>query len=94
MNETEKVLIERGKRYGDFKDHAHLSQLLKKVMRDHNPKKYDELPPFIKEGLEMIQHKIARALNGDPLYDDNYIDIAGYAELIKTRLPTEFTDTP
>ena len=30
----------------------------------------------------MIQHKIGRVLNGDPNYDDNYRDIAGYATLL------------
>lgn len=34
----------------------------------------------------MIQHKIARILNGDPDYVDNWVDIAGYAKLVADRL--------
>ena len=34
----------------------------------------------------MISHKIARIMNGDPNYADNWIDIAGYATLVANRL--------
>lgn len=34
----------------------------------------------------MIQHKIGRVLNGDPNYDDNWIDICGYSKLIADEL--------
>jgi hypothetical protein len=34
----------------------------------------------------MIMHKVARILNGDPNYADNWIDIAGYATLVADRL--------
>ena len=34
----------------------------------------------------MIQHKIARVLNGDPNYPDNWHDIAGYARLVEREL--------
>ena len=33
------------------------------------------------EALEMIAHKIARILSGDADYADNWVDIAGYAQL-------------
>jgi len=42
-----------------------------------------------REALEMIAHKIARILNGDPNYADNWIDIAGYATLVANRLEKE-----
>lgn len=38
------------------------------------------------QSLEMIQHKVARILNGDPDYPDSWIDIAGYAQLVADRL--------
>jgi hypothetical protein len=38
------------------------------------------------EALEMIAHKIARILNGDPNYVDSWLDIAGYATLVAERL--------
>ena len=37
---------------------------------------------YQREGLEMIAHKISRILNGDPNYDDSWVDIAGYAQLV------------
>lgn len=30
----------------------------------------------------MIAHKLARIMNGDPNYIDNWTDIAGYAQLV------------
>jgi hypothetical protein len=78
------VLAERGKRYGQFKNHAQLSQLLKGVMQSRSS--YQSLGADQREALEMIAHKIARILNGDPNYADNWVDIAGYAKLVADRL--------
>ena len=81
-NDVNEVLNERGKRYGLFKDHAQISQQLKKAMRSNEYKlTYDQ-----QEALEMIFHKIARILNGDPNYADSWVDIAGYAKLVADRL--------
>ena len=41
------------------------------------------------EALEMIAHKIARIINGDPDYKDNWHDIAGYATLVERSLKNE-----
>jgi hypothetical protein len=76
------ILDERGKRYGKFKDHAEISQRLKYVVRDRR----DVLADDQREALEMICHKIARILNGDPNYADSWVDIAGYAQLVADRL--------
>ena len=38
------------------------------------------------EAIDMIFSKLARILNGDPNYADNWIDIAGYATLVADRL--------
>jgi len=74
------VLDERQKRYGDYDQHAETCQALKLNMFSHP--NYDYLPDTHKEALEMIQHKIARVLNGDPNYIDNWVDISGYATLV------------
>lgn len=78
------VLTERGKRYGKFSGHSFYTQKLKNVMKekylDHNG--WLQLDLSQREALEMIAHKIGRILNGDPNYDDNWIDIAGYAQLV------------
>lgn len=81
---TEALITERGNRYGEFKNGAAIMQQLKDVM--HAAPKWDALKSSQKEALEMIQHKIGRILNGDPDYDDNWKDIAGYATLIVKEL--------
>lgn len=81
---VEKVLQERGSRYGAFQDHADLCQRLKHQMRRSN--KWHNLDSDMAEALEMIQHKIARILNGDPGYSDSWVDIAGYATLVASKL--------
>jgi hypothetical protein len=78
------TLAERGKRYGDFKDHAAISQGLKEVLRQTPG--WARLNPPMKEGLEMILHKVGRILNGDPTYADSWHDIAGYAKLVEDHL--------
>ena len=84
MSDIEETLKERGSRYGDFKYHGKLSQELKECMK--SGLSWSKLDPDQKEALEMIQHKVARILNGDPNYDDSWRDIAGYATLIEKRL--------
>ncbi len=70
--------------YGAFEHNAKTSQALKAVM--HERPGWDRLSPDQREALEMIQHKIARILNGDPDYLDSWVDIAGYAQLVADRL--------
>jgi hypothetical protein len=78
------ILEGRAIRYGSFQGHAEISQALKLTMQDQT--KWPMLDDDQREALEMIQHKIARILNGDPTYADNWIDIAGYATLVPNRL--------
>lgn len=78
------VLQERGNRYGPFDGHAMITQTLKEVMNgsvDGVNTNWESLDASKKEALEMIAHKIGRILNGDPNYLDNWVDIAGYAQL-------------
>lgn len=91
MSEIDKVLAERGSRYGDFADHAVVAQALQNVMRKSGKKvqgdDWDKLSDVQKQALTVIADKIARILSGDPNYDDNWIDIQGYAKLAQDRLP-------
>lgn len=84
MAEINDTLNERGSRYGTFRDHAIISQSLQAVM--HETRGWQRLAPDQREALEMIQHKVARILNGDPDYADSWHDIAGYAALVERRL--------
>ena len=83
MNITE-VLEERGKRYGEFKEHARITQSIKRAM-ENSPNWY-KLPDYMKEALEMNAHKIGRILNGDPFYVDSWTDVVGYAKLVEDIL--------
>ncbi len=78
------TLAERGSRYGEFPEHARITQNLKAAMAD-SPN-WSTLAPDQKEALEMIVHKIGRILNGDPDYHDSWHDIVGYAKLPADRL--------
>ena len=77
------VLDERERRYGSFEKHAEISQALKTVVFSQQKQMFqtDQI-----EALEMICHKIARIVNGDADYIDSWTDIAGYAQLVATRL--------
>lgn len=87
IGSTEALIAERGNRYGKFKDGAEIMRDLKHVM--HEVDGWNNLSPSQKEALDMIQHKIGRILNGDPNYDDNWKDIAGYSKLIADELNGE-----
>ena len=80
MNEINEILVERGKRYGPYETTALIAQQLKMMM--HETPSWHKLTAAQREGLEMIQHKIARILNGDPTYEDNWVDLIGYATLV------------
>lgn len=80
----EKTLAERGSRYGKFADHAVISQGIQDVMRA--APKWPYLDQDMKQALSTIADKIARILNGDPYYADNWHDIIGYSKLIEDRI--------
>ena len=80
------TLTDRGNRYGPFIGHAEVTQRLKRVMAEELAKRGKPLADDQWEALEMIAHKIGRIINGDPDYDDSWVDIAGYAKLVSDRL--------
>ena len=75
--EIKDKLSERGGIYG--LNYFQISQDLKKVIRE-SPN-YSTMPAPLQESLDMIANKISRILNGDPLYEDSWRDISGYATL-------------
>ena len=84
MSNINNTLAERGSRYGTFPSHALISQSLKEVMQA--TPNWAKLAADQKESLEMVMHKVGRILNGDPNYDDSWVDIAGYTTLVANRL--------
>jgi len=84
MPAIQETLDERQKTHGSFEGHAKISQRLKDVMKATD--NWAKLSNVQREGLEMVQHKIARLLNGDHMYVDAMRDIVGYAELMQQSM--------
>lgn len=89
MSNVNNTLQERGSRYGDFKDHADITQALKTTSTIFLRSRNKVLSAAHQEALDMIFHKIGRILNGDPNYDDSWHDIAGYATLAEKECKNE-----
>lgn len=84
MSDVSATLAERGGRYGAFIDHATIAQRVQDAMR--MAPNWDKLDPDMKQALVVFSDKIARILNGDPWYEDNWHDIQGYARLVEMRI--------
>lgn len=84
MSDIQNTLQERGKNYGPFTGHAGITQAIKSAMC--KAPNWIDITPDKKEALEMIAHKIGRILNGNSNYDDSWVDIAGYAQLIVNNI--------
>lgn len=80
----EKTLAERESNYGEYIELAQISQRLKAVVRDTN--NWETLSFDMQETLDMICHKMARILNGNPRHFDSWHDIIGYARLVEIYL--------
>jgi hypothetical protein len=78
------ILDERKTTHGDFTDNAEIAQRMKRVVRDGVM--WNECTPVQKEAIDMILHKIARAVSGNPNHNDHWDDIAGYATLVSDRI--------
>ena len=83
-NNVEKTLEERKKTHGDFTNHSQISQGLKEVAS--RGAVYETLNEVQREALEMILHKVARIVAGNPNHADNWHDIGGYAKLAEDRI--------
>ena len=86
-SDVNSTLNERVSRYGDFAENARVSQCLQYLCRSELG--WERLNLTQREGLLAILQKIARILNGDPNYADNWHDIQGYARLVEERLPKQ-----
>lgn len=86
MKEIRKVLDERAKTYGAYADNAKLSQELKMAVR--NQYGFRHLPYQHREAIDNILQKVARIVNGPgagkyyAMYEDNWVDIIGYSQLV------------
>lgn len=87
LGNIDATLAERGGRYGSFVDHARIAQALQDTLRGEPG--WTALAPDQRQALTVICDKMARMLNGDPDYRDNWHDIVGYAKLVDDRMKRE-----
>lgn len=78
------ILAEREQTHGSFATFSKINQELKNVL--HSCETWNDLSDSQKEALEMIMYKISRIMNGKANYTDHWLDVAGYATLIKNEL--------
>ena len=78
------TLAERGARYGDFDEHARITQQIKSALV--SGRSWSQCTPSQKECLEMLAHKMGRIVNGDPTYLDSWVDIIGYTRLVEKQM--------
>lgn len=90
VSKLDTTLAERGGRYGDFRFNAEISQALKDVC--HRSPNWAKMPPFLREGLDLMFTKVSRMLSGDWTYVDNPHDIIGYAKLMEDLLSQDAAD--
>lgn len=84
MTDINETLSQRQSTHGEFLTHALIAQSIKCQM--FNAHGYAVLSAMQREALDMIAHKIARILNGNPDVHDHWHDIAGYATLVADKL--------
>lgn len=86
MANVNDTLVERGGRYGKFRDNAKIAQDLKKYVRTCGS--WSELEDDQREAIDNILIKMSRILSPgtDKTYTDNWIDMAGYATLVVERI--------
>jgi len=83
--DIEGVVADRGDTYGDYTIQAEIAQTLKDLFRECPG--WMRLEYHQRESLDMIACKASRILNGDPNHLDSWVDIAGYATIVATRIP-------
>ena len=77
-----KTLAEREKMHGDYLKVATVAQSIKDALDWQQGK----LSPVQRESLDMIVTKMARIVCGDPNIIDHWLDIEGYARLVRKIL--------
>lgn len=84
MTDIKAITDARGAEYGDFTTQGEISQCLKDYMRTLPG--WNDLSPHQRESADMIMHKFSRIFNGNPNNKDSWVDIAGYASIVASRI--------
>lgn len=88
------IIEARDEKYGNFADQSVISQeiqnaIVKGYLMRGDGQSLGDIPAYMLEVLTMLSTKISRIVNGDPYYKDNWVDIAGYAQLVVNQLEKE-----
>jgi len=81
MPEIKDVLQQRNGTHGNFLDTCATTQELMQVL--YRGSNFGALSAPQVESLHMMAHKLARIVNGDPNFEDHWIDIEGYSTLVR-----------
>ena len=82
----EATLAERQAQYGSFEDVARITGKIMEALSGVRVNGLSDLPYPHRMALYMIASKMARIMNGDFNYRDNWHDIGGYSKLIEDLL--------
>ena len=85
MGDVKDTLDQREKQHGDYLKVATVAQSIKDALDWQQGK----LSPVQRESLDMIATKMARIVCGDPNIIDHWLDIEGYARLVRKILERE-----
>ena len=79
LDGTQKLLNERQRTHGDFKEVASVAQTFRELMRGTDG--WQRMNDAQREALDSMASKFGRLGSGDPHYRDHWDDVAGYATL-------------
>jgi hypothetical protein len=89
LTDTSAVLVQRGSVHGKFGDNATFHEYALAGMQNHREGEgWKNLSARQKLALDVIQQKVARILSGDANFVDHWVDIEGYAKLVRINLET------
>lgn len=91
QDNAEAKVYARNPEYGTFKSRAKYLRALKQVTADHlrDMGSEDKLTDSQEVALGEIFNKISRIINGDNNKIDSWLDLAGYATLVRKELQGE-----
>lgn len=78
------TIAERSARHGGFSNVARTAQSVKAALS--RGASWNTLSPEQAEAIDMIAHKLARIVCGDPNNHENWFDAAGYSMLVADQL--------
>lgn len=78
--DAKQIIENRASTHGDYAEVSRTAQMIKSAISRN-------LPDYQREALDLIATKIARISCGNNDEPDHWIDIEGYARLVRERLP-------